>query len=415
MYKLLAADDAVDELNVLVFLIQRFKLPFEILTARDGAEAIRLLKSSLPDVILTDIQMPLADGLEIAAAAREYCPDAVTVIISAHDDFSYARTAIQLGVEDYLLKPINPPEIEAVLKKVLDKLDRKNSQKKLNQMEKMFVRKHLLTQIINSPSGEQDSASLPLAREYLSGYDTACLFCAAPGYFENHLEEFEQFVSQKISGPLLLNISDTSEYVLFRQECLSGGSSPEQFAVEVSERIRQRSRSPVRSAVGSLKGLDDIRACCQDLAELTDSAYRFPGHTVLRRSWTDELRKAESDRLSENSASARSRIHEIRQYISEHYGEPLSLETLAGVVYVNPDYLSRIFKKETGQNLNQYLRMYRMEKAKELLCRTHRKVSEIGRMVGYSNSSYFGRSFSDYTGVTPEKYREKSRQKEGAE
>ena len=73
---------------------------------------------------------------------------------------------------------------------------------------------------------------------------------------------------------------------------------------------------------------------------------------------------------------------------------------------VRNDYLSRIFKRETGQNLNQYIRMYRMEKAKELLRSTRRKVSEIGHAVGYLNDSYFIHNFSDYTGVTPEKYRD---------
>ena len=162
-YKLLVADDAVDELNVLVFLSHRFQMPFEIHTAHDGADAMQQVRDWHPDAVLTDIQMPMADGLEIASAVRELCPDSITVIISAHDDFSYARKALQLGVEDYLLKPIRPQEIETVMNQVRKKLEERKSRKKLDQIETIFIRKHLLTQMIATPVGTTDTSLLRLA------------------------------------------------------------------------------------------------------------------------------------------------------------------------------------------------------------------------------------------------------------
>ena len=70
-----------------------------------------------------------------------------------------------------------------------------------------------------------------------------------------------------------------------------------------------------------------------------------------------------------------------------------------------PSYLSSVFKKETGQNLNRFIKSVRMEKAKELLCSTNMKVAQISERVGFANVSYFCRSFREYYGSSPESYR----------
>lgn len=89
----------------------------------------------------------------------------------------------------------------------------------------------------------------------------------------------------------------------------------------------------------------------------------------------------------------------------ENLAEDLSLEMLAEKVYLSSGYLSFIFKKETGMNLNRFIRVFRMEKAKELLCSTNMKVAQVSEKVGFSNVSYFCRSFREYYGSSPESYR----------
>lgn len=76
-----------------------------------------------------------------------------------------------------------------------------------------------------------------------------------------------------------------------------------------------------------------------------------------------------------------------------------------GGVFLSPGYMSYIFKKETGEGLNYFIRSYRLEKAKELLEQTNKKIVQICKEVGFSNSSYFCKSFREYYGVTPEKFR----------
>lgn len=109
--------------------------------------------------------------------------------------------------------------------------------------------------------------------------------------------------------------------------------------------------------------------------------------------------------IERSMSGSRDEVGAVKSYIYQHYSEDLSLETLADKVYLSSGYLSFIFKKETGMNLNRFIRVVRMEKAKELLCATNMKVAQVSEQVGIPNVSYFCRSFREYYGSSPESYR----------
>lgn len=109
--------------------------------------------------------------------------------------------------------------------------------------------------------------------------------------------------------------------------------------------------------------------------------------------------------IKRSMSESREEVAAVKNYIYQHYDEDLNLETLAEKVYLSSGYLSFIFKKETGMNLNRFIRVFRMEKAKELLCGTGMKVAQVSEKVGFSNVSYFCRSFREYYGKSPESYR----------
>ena len=75
------------------------------------------------------------------------------------------------------------------------------------------------------------------------------------------------------------------------------------------------------------------------------------------------------------------------------------------MVFLSPGYLSTVFKEETGMTLNRFIRVVRMNKAKELLETTNMKITGIAKEIGFSNSSYFCRSFREFFGDTPESCR----------
>ena len=113
--------------------------------------------------------------------------------------------------------------------------------------------------------------------------------------------------------------------------------------------------------------------------------------------------------LDRSMSSSRNEVAAVKNYIYNHYAEDLNLETLAEKVYLSSGYLSFIFKKETGMNLNRFIRVFRMEKAKELLENTTMKNYEIAERVGFADAHYFGISFKKMTGCTPTEYAREKR------
>ena len=103
-------------------------------------------------------------------------------------------------------------------------------------------------------------------------------------------------------------------------------------------------------------------------------------------------------------------IDTVLRYIKENYQNPdISLKWISeNVVYMNSEYLSRLFLREVGQRFTDYLNSTRIEEARKLMEAYHRStVSEIAEKVGYSNPGYFFHVFRRYTGMTPGEYMEK--------
>ncbi len=92
--------------------------------APDGEMALPLLETIRPDVLITDIKMPFMDGLQLAKIIRERMPGVKVIILSGHDEFEYAQQAIQLGVTEYLLKPVTTQDLHHTLYKIAAQLDR---------------------------------------------------------------------------------------------------------------------------------------------------------------------------------------------------------------------------------------------------------------------------------------------------
>jgi YesN/AraC family two-component response regulator len=102
---------------------------------------------------------------------------------------------------------------------------------------------------------------------------------------------------------------------------------------------------------------------------------------------------------------------EIRRaltFIDGHYNENIRLTLIAGEVCMSSYYFSRLFKKEVGVNLSQYILHKRLEKAKQMLAETERSIVDISASVGFREHNYFGKLFKKFVGATPSEYRKKS-------
>ncbi len=98
-------------------------------------------------------------------------------------------------------------------------------------------------------------------------------------------------------------------------------------------------------------------------------------------------------------------VSKSQKYIQEHFSETISIATLAQIENYNLSYFTDWFKKQTGLSPSNYLRNFRIEKAKELLLNTHYRLIEIAMQVGYNSNASFTRAFKETAGVSPMSYR----------
>lgn len=137
MYRLMIADDEQIVQDGLKFLIEDIFDDIEIVaTASSGREAIEQCQQTVPDIILMDIKMPGINGIEAIEIIKKRYQHIKFIIISAYEQFEFAKHAVELGVSDYILKPVNSTKLVEVLKKVTTSIDEERHQRQQEMANK---------------------------------------------------------------------------------------------------------------------------------------------------------------------------------------------------------------------------------------------------------------------------------------
>ncbi|MBL4936236.1 response regulator transcription factor [Clostridium sp. YIM B02515] len=133
MYKVLLVDDEILILNGLRNIIDWEELELSIEdTALNGEDALNKFRENPVDIIITDISMPKLNGLELIEEIKKINSSVKFIILSGYDDFNYARNAIKLGIENYILKPINEDELKGTLENIVSKINSNDKNMNLN-------------------------------------------------------------------------------------------------------------------------------------------------------------------------------------------------------------------------------------------------------------------------------------------
>lgn len=162
MYRLIIVDDEQIVLDGLkFFLIEDTLDDIEVVaTSSSGREAIAACEQYYPDIVLMDIKMPGINGIEAIEAIKKRHIDIRFVIISAYEQFEYAKQAVELGVSDYILKPINPDKVTEVLNKIKNEIlvernqrlreIKKNREKKLEKIIPVLEHGFIYSLLLNT-------------------------------------------------------------------------------------------------------------------------------------------------------------------------------------------------------------------------------------------------------------------------
>lgn len=130
-YTLLLVDDEEDVIQVIMHKVPWETLGFSVIGhANNGVKALEIIEECQPDVVMTDIRMPYMDGLELCSCIRQKYPATHILLFTGFDEFEYAKEAVHLEIEEYILKPSNASELETVFAGLKVKMDQEISEKK---------------------------------------------------------------------------------------------------------------------------------------------------------------------------------------------------------------------------------------------------------------------------------------------
>ena len=142
MIKVIVAEDQPLILRNIKHQIEAFGNGIKIVgEAADGQIALSLVKELKPDIVFTDIRMPVMDGLQLISEARNFCPNTQFVIISGFDEFEYARQAMKLNVTEYLLKPVSEKDIHDTLESLVKIVNIQNEDNELQLLSDILYSK----------------------------------------------------------------------------------------------------------------------------------------------------------------------------------------------------------------------------------------------------------------------------------
>ena len=141
IYKVLLVDDEEEVMDMIERRISWPELGFEVVgKAQNGIKALEISEKLQPDVVITDIKMPYMDGLELARNLKQDNPCVRILILTGFDEFEYAKEAVRLEIDEYILKPVNAIELSDCLKRLKNVLDREREEKlNIRKLEQYYT------------------------------------------------------------------------------------------------------------------------------------------------------------------------------------------------------------------------------------------------------------------------------------
>lgn len=500
-----------------------------VFTAMNVRQAKDLFEKEEINLLLCDIEMPQASGLDLLRWIAEKQLLCETILITCHAKFSYAREAVSLGAAEYLLKPVDYKELEQHLNRAIEKINSillqresadaqqkmKKNQSFLNERfwmdvlsrtfsgrsEILRAAEHrnvslspdllicpVLTRIQRWPTNatEQDIKLFQfsiknIADELFTEYgDSGITFfikdaihimllyhqtgiqnernqSAFSDRMAFFIKECKNFCGCSLSSYIgvptdlchladeydLLQAEDESN-VAYTDHIFSSHTKQnittvinEKWIMELSalvnetreEELNYRARMYLENLVRTT-GIDSTTLYCfqQDFTQMIYEKASYNGilpHHLLNDPTSITLSKQASGSVeatlqwiahishkiinyTQELQKSQSVVHACAQYIKSHLKDDISRKEVAAQVFLNPDYLDRIFKKETGMSVSKYITQEKVNLAKFLLTTTDISITDIALQVGFSNISNFASMFKRIAGMNPNEYRKQS-------
>jgi len=489
--------------------------------ASNGQQALELIAEADPEIIITDMNMPIMGGSELLTHLAEKYPDKQIIVISGYKDFTYAKHAITAKAVNYILKPFGKEELQSACLHAIQILESNVAMKKellSSKEEKEHIRYEYDIQTLRSLILGQEMLTAELTSKRLNSINHTHKFILITIYCNNRLESMtlQDFLHTNGFGDLafffqhpqtdnlgflvlFLPVNETlSSFELCRQitrslqtlfemrsekvgfgisnshsDLLHIHTAFEETVAALNSNKLNKSKSilfyqPMNSVDNSIPliqwereneflfrieagmpaqvqqlleelfhyavaqdyTIGDIKYYCYHLSEKIKAIISLYMKQVKQQNtsfrlnavWQtlfslDDLQEYYtrifaniSEMLKEESVYAiDDTVEKMKLYVQRNYKNNLTVEFLSCLFFMNQNYCSHIFRAQTGEKFVDYVNKIRIQKSKELLLDSEKKMYQIAKAAGYENVKYFFRVFKKYEGITPNQYRQLNR------
>ena len=426
MYKILLVDDEAIVKISIQNMIQNSSEFSVVGSVSNGLEGLDFISTHPVDAVITDLQMPIMDGVTFVQRLRASHFRGPILALSNYSDFELVRGAMKAGVFDYLLKAdISPILISEYLEKIKKLLQESEAIEK-RQIDSQSLRASQHQDLFRFAFGQfLTNPRVQLQEDLILSRMPDDIF---PAVFLNitmkvsHLGQ--STASQFVESVLIETLSDVTPVFSVRL-------NDSELAVLVSEasiarqklvlhvRLERMYRTvqayslqePHVFYIQGVKSIEKIRTCYQLCSQAKKAG-------LLNEKPITCISFSEPQKSPAQSDNVKAEILQVLCYVNENYMNKMSLDDISAYVHLNKEYLCRLFKKETGKNLFQYICDVRMQVAANMLVTTNMPINAISRCTGFSSPYVFSKKFKEYYNYSPANYashiNEKARKSEEA-
>lgn len=431
MFQLLIVDDEIHAVKAVYAGVAWEELNIvRIHTAYNIGQAKEIFQTYPIDMMICDIEMPQGSGIELLAWVREQYPLTESIFLTCHSSFDYAKKAVQLGSLDYMLKPVKFLELQNAVQrglgKVADKREQLTNKETSHYYSKLwethqpiliekFWQDLLAYRISSSPEKIQEALhnnQLPITES-----DLFMPVVIAVQRWLRPLSSRDEIIMEYA-------LRNAADYLIFNQydgRLIRYGADNRLMVLLFPAGSGEHSYN---QSAAFKQALESYMNSCAQYFNCELACY--VGEPVfvyqLAEQFAGLLKLSKQNKRSTGPANGIQFLHEavklagpleqtletVRSFIAEQVHNSISREDVARHVHLHPDYLSRLFKKETGKSVIEYILEEKMELAKRLLSDTDMSISDIAVYLGYSNFSYFARVFKNTVQMSPKQYRRQS-------
>ena len=318
--------------------------------ADDGDSGLELLRQVSADIIVADMKMPGMDGTELLEAIHREFPEAKIVVMSGHDDFAYLRQAVKAKAVDYLIKPLDPAELNQILQQCVEEITRGARTPVSMRTPVLFQDRTVLDEYVR----HRRQVFASLLKLDSAGVKTS---------LKDLQEYLFSYTDNTVDAELRNRI--VHDYLLLLEEFVLRSDAVPDPALFRDRGIEQLDPGEI---------FDALAAVFDEAIEIIKEARRFKDYLDIEM---------------------------VKEHIDHYFQEPISLESVAQMFLVSKEHLSRAFRKSEQATVNEYITRRRMESARHMIVNEHAEIKQAAALTGYSDLAYFYRVFKKFFGIAP--------------